>query len=85
MSEFRLSPTAANNRARKAMRTRMRLLRLGERPVDSQRVFADRIVSLLQAAAGDNPGEWSDAYSEHVLTRYSDRYAELARSTGGAS
>ena len=79
MAEFRLSPTAANNRAKKAMRTRMRLLRLGERPVDSQRVFAGRIVSLLQAASHDNPGDWSESYTDWVLNQYSDRYAELAR------
>lgn len=62
------------------MRTRMRLLRLGEtKALDSQEVFAGRIVSLLEAASGDNPGEWSPAYTEHVINRFADRYVELSR------
>lgn len=80
MSDWKLSPTAANSRARKAVRNRMKLLRLGKpNAVDSQHVFADRLVSLLKAASHDNPGEWSPAYAEHVIHRFSDRYVELAR------
>ena len=80
MTERRMSPTAANSRARKAMRNRMRLLRLGEtKAIDSPHVFAGRIASLLTAASHDNPGEWSEAYSEHVINRFADRYVELCR------
>ena len=80
MTERRLSPTAANSRAKKAMRNRMRLLRLGEtKAIDSQRVFAGRLVSLLEAASHDHPGEWSPAYTEHVVNRFADRYIELDR------
>lgn len=80
MTERRLSPTAANTRAKKAVRTRMKLLRLGEfKAVDSQHVFAGRIVSLLEMASHDNPGEWSEAYTEHVINRFADRYVELSR------
>ena len=80
MTERRMSPTAASSRARKAMKARMKLLRLGEtKAVDSQHVFAGRIVSLLQAASHDHPGEWSEAYAEHVINRFADRYVELCR------
>ena len=80
MTERRLSPTAANSQARKAMKTRMRLLRLGEvKAIDSQHVFAGRLVSLLQMASSDHPGEWSPAYTEHVINRFADRYVELCR------
>lgn len=80
MTERRLSPTAANSRARKAARTRMRLLRVGEtKALDSQHVFAGRIVSLLEAASHDHPGEWSPAYCEFVMSRFADRYVELSR------
>lgn len=80
MTERRLSPTAANSRARKAVRARMKLLRLGQtNALDSQHVFAGRIVSLLEAASADHPGEWSPAYTEHVINRFADRYVELAR------
>ena len=80
MTDRRLSPTAANSRAKKAMRTRMRLLRLGEtKALDSQEVFAGRIVSLLEAASSDNPGEWSEAYTAWVMDNFADRYVELSR------
>lgn len=80
MTERRMSPAAANSRAKKAMKTRMKLMRLGEtKALDSQHVFAGRIVSLLEMASHDNPGEWSPAYTEHVINRFSDRYVELAR------
>lgn len=80
MTDRRLSPTAANSRAKKAMRTRMRLLRLGEtKALDTQAVFAGRIVSLLEMASHDNPGDWSPAYAEHIINRFADRYVELAR------
>ena len=85
MTERRLSPTAANATARKAMRNRMKILRQDSRPVqeirgiDSPEVFAGRIAALLKAASGDNPGEWSEAYTEHVMNRFADRYVELAR------
>jgi hypothetical protein len=58
----------------------MRLLRLGQtKALDSQEVFAGRLVSLLEAASGDNPGEWSDAYAAWVLDNFSDRYLELCK------
>lgn len=80
MTERHLSPTAAKSRAKKAVRTRMKLLRLGEtNAMDSQHVFAGRIVSLLEMASHDHPGEWSEAYTEHVINRFSDRYVELCR------
>jgi hypothetical protein len=76
--QYRLSPNVASNRAHKAFRTRMKALRLDD-SVDPQREFAGRIVSLLQAASADNPGEWSDAYTEHVVNRFADKYVELCR------
>ena len=85
MTERRLSPTAANSRAKKAVRNRMKILREDKRPVreirgiDSQHVFAGRIVSLLEQASHDHPGEWSPAYTEHVINRFADRYVELCR------
>jgi hypothetical protein len=74
----RLSPSVASNRAHKAMRTRMKALRQDDR-VDPQREFAGKITRLLEAAAHDNPGEWSEAYTEHVINRFADRYVELCR------
>lgn len=84
MSERRLSPTAANAQVRKATKVRLKILRLDPRPVnaikvDSSHVFAGRIVSLLEAASHDHPGEWSPAYAEHVINRFADRYVELCR------
>ena len=78
MTERRLSPTAANAQAKKAAKNRFKLIRLGQR-ADSPQVFAGRIASLLEAASGDNPGEWSTAYTEHVINRFTDRYVELDR------
>jgi len=74
----RLSPNVASSRARKAARERFKALRLDE-GVASQREFAGRIVTLLKAASHDHPGEWSEAYTEHVINRFSDRYVELCR------
>lgn len=79
MTERRLSPTAATAQAKKAARNRFRLARLGERQVDTPEAFAGRIAALLKAASYDNPGEWSPAYAEFVIDRFSDRYVELAR------
>lgn len=80
MTDRRLSPTAANTRARKAYRNRMKLLRLGDtKALDSQKVFAGRIVSLLEAASSDHPGEWSPSYTEWVVNNFADRYVELSR------
>lgn len=62
----------------KLARQRMKALRLDD-TVDPQHEFAGRIVSLLQAASADNPGEWSPAYAEHIINRFSDRYVELCR------
>jgi hypothetical protein len=78
MTDRRLSPTAANAQARRATRTRFKLLRLGKR-ADPAAVFAGRIAGLLEAAAYDNPGEWSDSYTEFVINRFADRYVELCR------
>jgi hypothetical protein len=84
MTDRRLSPTAANSRVKAAMRNRFKILRKDPRPVaqikvDSQRVFAGRIVSLLEAAASDHPGEWSTSYAEWVVDNFADRYVELSR------
>lgn len=85
MTERRLSPAAATAQAKRATKTRFKILRQDSRPVqeirgiDSPHVFAGRIAALLKAASGDHPGEWSEAYSEHVINRFSDRYVELAR------
>lgn len=79
MTERRLSPTAATAQAKKAMRNRLKIQRLDKQPVDSPHVFAGRIAALLKAASHDNPGEWSEAYTEHVINRFSDRYIELCR------
>lgn len=62
----------------KLARQRMKALRLDD-TVDPQHEFAGRIVSLLQAASADNPGEWSDSYTEFVMNRFADRFVELAR------
>lgn len=80
----RMSPAAANAQAKRATKTRFKILRKDGRPVaqikvDSQHVFAGRIVSLLEMASHDNPGEWSPAYTEHVINRFADRFVELAR------
>lgn len=82
MTDRRLSPTAAQSYARRAVRQRMRALRLDPRhvskvKVDSHHVFAGRLVALLTAASHDNPGVWSEAYSEHVLAQFSDQYLRL--------
>lgn len=74
----RTSPAVASKRANQAARQRMKALRL-DASVDPQREFAGRIVSLLEAASRENPGEWSVAYTEHVINRFSDRYVELCR------
>lgn len=84
MTERRLSPTAATAQARRATRRRFKCLREDKRPVhripvDSPRVFAGRIAALLQEAAYDNPGVWSDAYVEFVMNRFADKYVELCR------
>lgn len=84
MTDRRLSPTAATSQARRAARNRFKILRQSPRPVaeikvDSQRVFAGRLVALLEAASHDYPGEWSEAYCEHVVNRFADRYVELCR------
>lgn len=78
MSERRLSPTAASAQARRAAKNRFKLLRLGKR-ADSPQVFATRIAGLLKAASHDNPGDWSPAYTEWVLSQYSTRCAELQK------
>ena len=85
MSEQTLSPNVARNRVNRAVKTRMKILRTDSRPVgeikgiDSPHVFAGRIAALLKQASGDNPGEWSEAYTEHVINRFADRYVELCR------
>jgi hypothetical protein len=78
VSERRLSPTAASAQARRAAKNRFKLLRLGKR-ADSPQVFAGRIAALLKAASHDNPGDWSPAYTEWVLSQYSTRCAELQK------
>lgn len=85
MSEQTLSPNVARNRVNRAVKTRMKILRTDKHPVreikgiDSQHVFSGRLVALLKQASGDNPGDWSEAYTEHVINRFADRYVELAR------
>lgn len=85
MTERHLSPTAANASAKKAARNRFKIIRQDSRPVheirgiDSPHVFAGRIAALLKAASSDHPGEWSPAYTEHVINRFADRYVELCR------
>lgn len=62
----------------KLARQRMKALRL-DGTVDPQHEFAGRIVSLLETASTDNPGEWSPAFAEHIINRFADKYVELAR------
>jgi hypothetical protein len=47
--------------------------------VDSPQVLAGRLVDLIERASKDDPGEWSEAYTEHVINRFADRYVELCR------
>lgn len=63
---------------RKEIRARFKAEREGKQ-VDPQHVFAGRIVQLLKAASQDSPGEWSEAYTEHVVNRFADRYVDLCR------
>jgi hypothetical protein len=56
----------------------MKALRLNEQ-VDPPEVLAGELVKLLKVAAHDNPGEWSEAYAEHVINNFADRYVELCR------
>lgn len=84
MTERTMSPTAARAQVRRATKNRFKILRQDSRPVreikvDPQRVFAERLVSLLREASSDNPGEWSPAYCEWVVNGFTDRYLELAR------
>lgn len=79
-----MSPAAAAAQAKRATKTRFKILRTDTRPVaqikvDSHRVFAGRITALLEAASHDHPGEWSPAYCEYVLSNFSERYLELCR------
>jgi len=74
----RLSPNVASKRANQAAKARFKALRLNG-DVDPQHVFAGRIVQLLKAASTDNPGDWSEAYTEHVINRFADRYVDLCR------
>lgn len=72
------SPTAAKTRARIVIRQRMKAVREGKR-VDSPHILASRLVSLIETASADNPGEWSDSYCEWVINQFADRYVELCR------
>ena len=66
------------SKVQRLSRARMKALRL-DNTVDSQREFAGRIVQLLKAASHDNPGEWSQAYADHIIDKFSTRYIELCR------
>jgi hypothetical protein len=63
---------------RREIRARYKALRLNEQ-VEPPEVLAGELVKLLKVAAHDNPGEWSEAYCEHVINRFADRYVELSR------
>jgi hypothetical protein len=63
---------------RREIRARYKALRLNEQ-VEPPEVLAGELVKLLKVAAHDNPGEWSEAYAELVLSRFSRRYLDLCR------
>lgn len=44
---------------------------------DSPHVFAGRLVALLEDAAQDNPGPWSDEWADHVLNHAWQQYLRL--------
>jgi hypothetical protein len=63
---------------RREIRARYKALRLNEQ-VEPPEVLAGELVKMLKVAAHDDPGEWSEAYTEHIINRFADRYVELCR------
>jgi hypothetical protein len=63
---------------KRQIRSRMKALRLNEQ-VEPPEVLAGGLVKLLKQASLDNPGEWSEAFAEHIINRFADRYVELCR------
>lgn len=78
MTERRMSTAAANARTRVVIRRRYKSLRLGKR-VDSPRILAGRLVALLEDAAQDNPGPWSEEWAEYVLSHAGEQYLKFCK------
>jgi len=68
MSERRLSPTAANAQAKKAVRNRLKIQRLDKQPVDSPAVFARPYRCAAAGRLVRQPGR-----VERILRRMGDR------------
>lgn len=79
MSDRVMSPVAAEKHARRIIRDRYRLARLGK-PVDSPAVLADRLLALAEATAKAYPVAPSNVYREHVHYTFSQRFLELCAS-----
>ena len=78
MTDRAMSPTAAQAHARRIVRSRYKAVRQGKR-VDSPHILADRLVSLLQDAANDNPGPWSEEWAEYVLSHAGEQYLRFCK------
>jgi hypothetical protein len=61
---------------KRQIRSRFKAAREGKQ-VEPPEVLAGELVKLLKVAAHDNPGEWSEAYAEHVINQFSSQYLRL--------
>lgn len=73
-----MSPAAAQAHARRAIRSRYKAIRLGKR-VEDPKILASRLVVLLEDAAQDNPGPWSEEWADYVLSNAGQRYTQLCK------
>jgi hypothetical protein len=73
-----MSPAAAQAYAKRAIRSRYKAIRLGKR-VEDPSILAGRLVVLLEDAAADNPGPWSEEWAEYVLDHAGKQYLRFCK------